>query len=254
MISVSSPVFSLLDFEMALGFINQHFDAWEVMGEGQHFLPEVEKRFQDVTSSYDMRFSAHAPMSDVNIGSLNPRIREAGVAELIRGLQAANRMGMDTYTFHPGFWSPIGLLAKEKVYEAMQKSLAEIDRAADDFGVRAALENMPDFPFSMCKRPDELFYLIEGTDIGACFDIGHANVSGMLDRFLDRSREFVNLHIHDNTGTRDEHLPIGDGSIDFQAVLRGLNGYDGKMVIESRSLNDAIRGKRTLMDLMDSVS
>lgn len=239
---------------MALGFINQHFDAWEIMGEGQHFLPEVERRFLDATSSFNMKFSAHAPMSDVNIGSLNPRVRMAGVDELIKGLEAANRMGMDTYTFHPGFWSPIGTLAKEKVYEAVRSSLICIDEAAEDLGVKAAMENMPDHPFAMCKRPDELFYLLEGTGIGVCFDVGHANVCGSLDLFLDHSNRYSNVHLHDNRGERDEHLPIGDGEIDFSRVLEGLNGYEGKLVIESRSLNEAIKGKRNLLEIMDTVS
>ncbi len=254
MISVSSPVFSLLDFEMALGFVNQYFDAWEVMGEGQHLLPEVEKHFLDATSSYDMRFSAHAPMSDVNIGSLNENIRQAAVTELVRGMEAADRMGMDTYTFHPGFWSPLGLLAKERVYEAIRSSLRSIDRASDGLAIRPAMENMPDLPFAICKRPDELFYLLEGTGIGVCFDVGHANVSGNLDRFLEHSERYTNVHVHDNNGDRDAHLPIGDGEIDFNRVLEGLKGYKGKMVIESRSLNDAIKGKKRLLELLDAVS
>jgi sugar phosphate isomerase/epimerase len=167
---------------------------------------------------------------------------------------AADGMGMDTYTFHPGFWSPLGLLAKEKVYEATRASLESIDRAATDMTVRPAMENMPDLPFAMCKRPDELLYLLDGLDIGLCFDVGHAHVSGNLQRFLDYQGTYTNVHVHDNMGTRDDHLPVGDGEIDFRRVLEGLDGYDGKMVIESRSLNDAILGKRRLMELSDKVS
>jgi len=254
MISVSSPVFSLLDFEVALAFVNQHFDGWEVVGECEHFLPEVEKRFHDTTSCYDMSLSAHAPMSDINIGSLNPRAREVAVSELIRGMEAADRMGMDTYTFHPGFWSPIGPLANERVREAMSGSLESVDRAARNLNIKAAMENMPDLTFAMCKSPEELFQFLEGTEIGVCFDIGHANVSGNLDRFLEHSSRYANVHIHDNTGKMDEHLPIGDGMIDFTWVLNGLDGYSGKMVIEARSLNDAIKGKKKLLELIDSVS
>ena len=113
---------------------------------------------------------------------------------------------------------------------------------------------MPAYPFTMCKRPDELLSLLEGTEIGVCFDVGHAHVSGTMDSFFAHSPGFVNVHIHDNRGERDEHLPIGDGSIDFQRVLEGLQGYTGKMVIESRSLNEAIRGKKRLMEFMDQIA
>jgi len=250
-ISVSSPIFSLIDFEMALGFIDQHFDAWEIMGEGNHHLLSIMDTFHEITPSYDMTFSAHAPVTAVNIGSLNNRIREAGVRELIAGLEAANHMNMDTYTIHPGIWTHAALLAKERAFEALRKSLVEIDRAARDLGVRVAMENMPGHYFFMGKRPEELLHFLEGTDIGICFDIGHAHVAGTLDSFLEKTPEFVNVHIHDNNGKSDEHLKIGDGNIDFRRVLAGMNGYREKIVIESRSLKDAVEGKRALMEFMD---
>lgn len=236
---------------MALGFIDQYFDAWEIIGEGNHRLPSVLDTFMEFTPSYDMVFSAHAPISAVNLGSLDNRIREAGLRELIAGLEAANHMNMDTYTIHPGIWSPASFLAKERVFEVFRKSILEIDRAARDLGVKVAMENMPGHHFFMGKRPEELLRFIEGTDIGICFDIGHAHVAGTLDSFVGKSSEFVNVHIHDNNGAIDEHLKIGDGIIDFREVLMGMKGYRGKIVIESRSLTDAIEGKRVLMDLME---
>jgi sugar phosphate isomerase/epimerase len=252
MISVSSPVFSLIDFEMALDFINQHFDAWEIVGEGGHNLPRMRDGFLDITSSYEMEFSAHAPISGVNIGSLIPDVRERAVEELIKGLEAASQMGMDTYTFHPGLWSDVSPSIGERVYQAMRDSISRIDDSARDLGVRAALENMPGEPFVMCDGPEDLFHLLEGTDIGICFDVGHAHLSGTLDQFLDLSPRFSNVHIHDNHGQSDEHLQIGNGRIDFRRVLEGLGGYQGRIVIEARSLNDAIEGKRVLKRLMES--
>ncbi|MFP4169507.1 MAG: sugar phosphate isomerase/epimerase family protein [Methanomassiliicoccales archaeon] len=250
MIGVSSPVFSLVDFEMAMAFIDQHFDAWEVMGEGRHLLPGVEERFHEAAPSFDLEFSAHAPMSDVNIGSLNPDVRREAVDQVIEGMRAADRMGMRTYTFHPGFWSPMGMLGKERVYEVTHESIARIDEEARDLSINVALENMPANPFTMCAKPGELDYFLEGTDIGVCFDIGHAHVSGTVDRFMERSPSFTNIHIHDNTGQGDEHLPVGEGAIDFSTVLQALDGYRGNLIIESKSLPEALRGKENLQAMM----
>ncbi|MEM2944013.1 MAG: sugar phosphate isomerase/epimerase family protein [Methanomassiliicoccales archaeon] len=250
MIAVSSPVFSMLDFEMALGFVSQKFDAWEIIGEGRHFLPSIEKQFLEVAPSYPLQFSAHAPLSDVNIGSLNPRLREAAVREIIDGLKSANRMNFDVYTIHPGFWSPIGLLDKEGVYEAVHKSLSEIEKASMDTGVRVALENMPNMQISMGRTPDDLMRMLDGFEIDICFDVGHAHTCQSIDEFCKLTSRFVNVHVHDNRGEYDEHLPIGSGTIDFRRVLKLLTGYKGRLVIEARSMPDAEISKERLEKLL----
>ena len=59
------------------------------------------------------------------------------------------------------------------------------------------------------------------------------------------------MHVHDNMGEMDEHLPVGKGTIDFPKVLRNLSGYSGRYVIESRGLEDAVTGQRELRRLLD---
>ena len=254
MISVSSPVFSLLDFEMALGFVSNEFDAWEIVGEGRHFLPFVERQFKDATSSYDMKFSAHAPLSDINIGSLNPRVREACVKEVCRGLEAAGRLNLSTYTVHPGFYSPLGLLDKPAVLERTREALKTIEKVSLDVGVRVALENMPRMgDITMGRNPAEFFPLLDGFDLDICFDIGHAHTMEAIDAFLEHKHRFANVHIHDNHGDRDAHLPIGNGNIDFKHVLSELRAYKGNYVIEARSLNDAILSRDRLKGIMASL-
>lgn len=252
MIAVSSPVFSMLDFEMALGFVSQKFKAWEIIGEGLHFLPEIEERLVEVSSSYDVKFSAHGPLSDVNIGSLNPRLREAATKEITDGLYSAGRMGFEVYTIHPGFWTPIGMLDSEAVYKAVRESLSEIDRVSKDAGVKVALENMPDMPITMGKTPADLFSMLEGTDLGICFDVGHAHTAGTVNDFLAHADKFTNVHIHDNRGKSDEHLPVGDGSVDFKKVMADLQAYKGRLVIEARSLMDAELSKERLTKIIEN--
>jgi len=252
-ISVSSPVFSLLDFEMALGFVSNEFDSWEIVGEGRHFLPTIEKQFLDAASSYNLKFSAHAPLSDINIGSLNPRMREASVRELTNGLYAAGRLGISVYTVHPGFYSPLGLLDKPSVFEKTRDSLRQIEAASRDAGVRVALENMPSMgAMTMGRTPEELFPLLDGLDMDICFDVGHANTTGSIDSWLQHKRRFANVHVHDNLGDRDAHLPVGEGNIDFKHVLEALSGYQGNLVLEARSLDEAVISRDRVRNLLAS--
>ena len=254
MISVSSPVFSMLDFEMALGFISQEFNAWEIVAEGRHFLPELEKGFADLTSPYDIRFSAHCPLSDINIGSLNPRMREASVKEVVNAIASASRMNMSVCTVHPGYFSNIGMLDKQTVTAKTKESLKKIEAASKEYDVKVALENMPAMGgAAMCRTPDELYPMLEGLELGVCFDVGHANTNKAVDAWLKHKSDFLNVHVHDNLGDYDAHLPIGLGNVDFKKVMAALSDYKGLFVIESRSLGEGVSSRDQLRAIAGSV-
>jgi sugar phosphate isomerase/epimerase len=254
MIAISAPVLSQLDFDEAFAYVSKEFDAWEIVGEGRHFLPNLVYQFLDASSSYDLKFSAHAPLSDINIGSLNERLRETSLKEVVAAIRSAHRMGIGVLTVHPGFYSPAGMLDKPKVVQTTLESLSYIEKVAQDLGVRVALENMPNMgPLTMGRTPEELLQLLGSFDIDICFDIGHANTMNAIEPFLRLKRRFINVHIHDNLGERDQHLAIGEGNIDFKRVLEGLSGYQGRYVIEARSIQEAVVSRDRLRALMASV-
>jgi len=52
------------------------------------------------------------------------------------------------------------------------------------------------------------------------------------------------MHVHDKNGQNDEHLPIGDGTVDWGAVCQAIaRGYSGVLVIEGRGVAE---GKKSL--------
>ncbi len=154
MISVSSPAFSLMPFDQAIETVAKNFRAWEIVAEGLHRLENIEKRFIEVAGSFDLEYSVHAPLSDINIGSLNPAMREASLKEVLVAIECCGRMGIDLITFHPGFISPLGQLDRGAVMRETARSIREIDRAASEHGVVAALENMPRMPIYHLHRAE----------------------------------------------------------------------------------------------------
>jgi len=250
-IAVSSPAFSAMEFARALDLIAGEFEAWEVVAEGLHDLRSIERPFLDLTPSYDLEYSAHAPMSDINIGSLNPRMREAAMRELLSALGSCHRLGMDVLTVHPAFMTPLGFVDPGRVRDTTRAGLRRLDASSRELGVKVALENMPSSPFSTAKTPGTLLELIEGTELGVCLDVGHAHTNGNLKEFVKLKGSIVNLHVHDNKGAVDEHLPVGDGTIDFPWLLRAMSGYRGRHVVESRGLEDALVSRDRLKALLD---
>jgi sugar phosphate isomerase/epimerase len=239
MIAMSSPALSLKPFQEALEFVARRFQAWEIVGEGLHFLPDIEKEFRELTPSFNMRFSVHTPLSDVNIGSLNPRMRRAALNEVVHSIEAAGRLGITPFTIHPGFLTPLGQINKEGAWNATRESILEAEKMAKDAGVVLALENMPNMPISMLTNPDDLMRMIEGTEVRVCLDIGHAHTTNNVKDYLPYWRRFANIHIHDNDGRHDQHMAIGDGTIDFPPILQRLKGYEGNFVIEARKIEGA---------------
>lgn len=253
MIAISSPHLSRWDFPYAIGKVAEHYQAWEIVAEGKHFLRDIVGEFLELSPSYDLEYSVHAPLSDVNIGAINPRMRAAALNEVLEALELAHRMGIGLMTVHPGFMSPLALLDRDTAVQATKDSLKAIDVLGRDLGVRVALENMPEMPVSMAKVPGELLEFMEGTELGVCFDIGHANTVGNIPDFLGIKDRFINMHLHDNVGDRDRHLVIGEGNIDFRRWLGAFRPYRGRYVIEARELERSLLSRDRLHSALASL-
>jgi sugar phosphate isomerase/epimerase len=64
-------------------------------------------------------------------------------------------------------------------------------------------------------------------------DIGHANHAGYgADEMIFDS--IKHIHIHDNFGDDDAHLPLGEGSIKLNDIVNTLESknYDGIYILE----------------------
>jgi len=252
-IGTSSPSFSLRNFSEFFEIVRKDFELWEIVAEGEHHASRIIGTAKELLASHPLRVQIHAPLSDINIGSVNHRLREASVEEVKGALYLASKLGAETVTFHPGHLSPLSILKPEMVYPLTRESVIEIDRAAEGYGVRACIENTPNFLFTRFQTPEELISAIEDTSIGITFDIGHANTRGNIEDFFrpEVVERMGNVHLHDNHGERDEHLTPGEGNINFPEVIGRLEtlGYRGNYILESNNYPSSLDGKVYLQGL-----
>lgn len=172
-------------------------------------------------ASAGLAVTVHAPFHDLNPGALEPMVRDVTRHRLAQTLAAAEQLGARLIVVHPGYdtWKYGG---QDHLW--LEQSLSfwpPLLAAAGDAGIVLALENI----FEV--HPRLLAALLDQFDspsIGHCFDVGHwrlfAGAVTLTEWFSALAHRTVHLHLHDNRGTGDDHLPIGEGDIDFATLFR----------------------------------
>jgi len=190
-----------------------------------------------------LRVSLHAPFADLNPGAMEPLVLAATEKRYRQTLDVAAALGARLIVFHPGYdrWKYGGLdhLWLEANL-AFWPPLIELAARSD---CRMALENIFE------RRPDTLAGLLDAFDspwLGHCFDVGHWHLFGKVslnDWFAALGSRLFHLHLHDNRGRRDDHLPPGEGKIDFPALFDRIRGLDPppSLTLEIHAPEDLLR-------------
>jgi sugar phosphate isomerase/epimerase len=104
--------------------------------------------------------------------------------------------------------------------------------------VKATVENMVNEDFLLGRFPHEIEDM-RPDGLGFTFDVGHANTAGVIDSFAQLKIDHV--HLHDNNGQTDEHLPLGMGNINWKQTMQAFKRYKGIFVLESKTLDEGIQ-------------
>lgn len=197
---------------------------------------------EDLLNSYNLKYTIHSPISDINIASLNPSIRNGSIKEIFYSLEIANEFDIDTVVVHPGNIPFFAFDYLEKVDEINRNSMLEIAEFALDLGVNAVFENMPNIKGFTYNKLEDLNQFLTDNDIGMCLDTGHANTMNYSpeDMYLPIVKH---IHLNDNFSQNDDHLALGEGNIDFKSIIQNYesNNYDGIYVIE-------VNNKESILD------
>jgi sugar phosphate isomerase/epimerase len=162
-----------------------------------------------------------------------PSIRRVCLDEFRRSIDILSSLGVDLVSIHPFYNAP--KLSDEEKIEANIEVIKEVDEISRSNGVGLMFENYIK-PFDT----PEVFSRIlkEVPDLKIHLDVGHCNidqeenlVGEFFKRFGDR---IVHLHLSDNKGMLDEHLPLGCGNIEWKAVIKTIkeHGFNRTITLE----------------------
>lgn len=166
--------------------------------------------------------TVHAPIFDLNPGSLDPVVRKHTRRCWERAIGVSGALGARQINFHTGY---MPLLPPSTFPGWLALSLEIWERMVEltvDAGMTLLLENM--FEPSPQVQLD-LRSQLEPRHVGFTVDIAHCHIYGTVspqswwNTLGDAIRE---VHLHDTDGFSDDHLPIGDGALDWRGIFEDI--------------------------------
>ena len=127
--------------------------------------------------------------------------------------------------------------------EGTKRIIAALKRAAGLYEAKGriiAVENHYSFEahHELGGVPDEMLSILRAADseaVRSCIDYGHSHLNGNTLEFLEKLVPFLHYtHIADNLGEADDHLAMGEGTVDWPEAFRATRdtGFPGNFVIE----------------------
>jgi len=200
----------------------QHFDytSREHVAElGEWFRSNPIEPFSMHAPLYPDREMGRAGAPAVNVIHPEKSRRIDSMDEIKRAIEAAEHIPLRHVVMHLGerddSWSP-------RTIEYALTALEHLGAFARPLGVRLLVENL----LSEATTPEHLVMILEMghlDSVGVCLDLGHAHITvGTKEAIATLGSRIASVHVHDNHGTKDEHLWPGEGTIAWDATTRAL--------------------------------
>ncbi len=173
------------------------------------------KRTSQQLQARNVPVTFHAPFLDLNPGAVDEKVREVTRYRFEQTLALVPYFRPKAIVFHPGYdrWR-----YDNNVELWLEKSLLTwkpLVERAEALSVRLAIENVfEDTPSTL----ENLLSALRSPWVGYCLDAGHGNLFSRapVTRWVEALGPYlVEMHLHDNNRQADEHLPLGEGDIDF---------------------------------------
>jgi sugar phosphate isomerase/epimerase len=218
------------------------------------------RRVRALVDRSGIRCGLHSA-SFVNTAEIMPTVRKASEAHLREYVDLARALACEYLVIHCGFHFSVYL---DRVRAALYETLARATDYAERRQVPLVIENMNRLPGNSefqylgvaVEEFTELFRRIRSPYLALALDVAHCELlprgtAPFVRAFPQRIR-VVQLSDNRGRGAPDDHLALGDGVIDFAAVLRHLARmrFAGPLVIELFDVAKKLRSLPRLRALL----
>ncbi len=210
-----------------IGTPPKHFDPWR-----REQVQAVEKllRLTGINA-----VSIHAPFGGIlDLSDPNPHHRSSAIGGILQAAAVLQELGGSVVVVHPTD-VPRNSEDVGRRLEASAGSLAILAQSCERMGLRLAIESP--LPHLIGGAPQEFAWLLQRVDgsAGVCLDTSHTCLGGNWNEFLKvAGPRLLHVHVCDNRGSFDDHLPPGEGVIQWDEIIESLRRaeYEGWMILE----------------------
>jgi sugar phosphate isomerase/epimerase len=216
-------------YEQVQWFGENGFDYVDLTLEGKSQLHDMDSgTLTELLDRYHMDVLGHLAWY-LPVASSYRTLQEAAAVETTKAVKFLRKIGAKWVCIHTQFINE-GMPLNESIH-LHRRFLEEITPICADHHMKLLVENTPNFKFHSIQRIVKPF-----PEVYLTLDIAHAHLAdGNIKNFLNNlSSRIRHLHLSDNWGRDDQHLPLGAGNIDWKEDLKEIcrKGYDGTLTLE----------------------
>jgi len=216
------------------------FQLIEILCEGPYWprnVLMVNTIDFEIFDSYDIDIFLHSPTIDLNPASLNPGIRQETLLQLKETIDLAAKIESSIVTTHPGMIHRLEERVRNLGMHYSIETLKEVNEYSEEVGINFSVENMPNRYAYFCNSSAEHQLFVDRCGCYATVDLGHANTTANPASFFNINN-ILYYHVSDNNGKKDQHLTLGEGSLDLE-ILSGID----KVVIELNDYENVLKSR-----------
>jgi sugar phosphate isomerase/epimerase len=202
--------------------LNVEVQAFAFPGSGG--LATEAENYRKMLADFPGKVTMHGAYYDLNPLSVDPKLAELSHERYRQSMQLAAKLKAHAVVFHSTF-SP--LIKSAGYLESWVRQNAEFwpefIKQAQAAGQTILLENLYE------DRPEILVRLMEkigGPAMKVCLDVGHVNLYSRVPatKWVEAlGPHLAALHLNDNNGETDEHMPPGEGTVDYPGLFARLH-------------------------------
>lgn len=215
-----------------------NFEMIEILGESPFFKKSNTMAFKDC----GLEVSIHAPTVDINIASLNDGIRAESVKQMKDCIDYAESINASAMTVHLGKIGRNDPPLREAAMEFALESVSQLVDYAEN--VIVSIENMPVRKSFLGNRIEELEFIQSQTGCNLTIDLGHGNTTGNNEELLEL-KNITYCHLNDNDGVKDQHIALGDGTLDLELLKKVKKG-----IIELNNFDNILKSKKVIENII----
>lgn len=216
---------SVNEYDRFLSLADRHNIGFELTS---FMFPAVLDDKKTVKRLLDRFFHApvkaiHGPFVDLNYSGGDIEIFKVSAKRITRCAEIASKLGVKKMVLHSCFF-PV-LKKEDPLYNLWtEESAYLLDFISKTYGTVFCIENMLD------RDPDIICRMASYNQTPtrrACLDAGHANLTlTPQENWVSAlSSHLSHIHLSDNRGVYDEHLALGDGTVDWKGFFKSCEKH-----------------------------